>query len=110
MESQEGQFESKVNYLKNEAKNVANKAADALKTREGVDAHQEEGTVTKHIESLTTQLPSGAFLSFAMGAIGTSLLLHLAGKKEDAQFIGQWVPTVLLLGLYNKLVKLHGSE
>jgi len=25
-------------------------------------------------------------------------------------FVGQWVPTILILGLYNKLVKQHGSD
>jgi hypothetical protein len=25
-------------------------------------------------------------------------------------FVGHWVPTLLLLGVYNKLVKLHGSD
>jgi hypothetical protein len=25
-------------------------------------------------------------------------------------FVGQWAPTLLILGLYNKLVKQHGSD
>lgn len=45
-----------------------------------------------------------------MGAIGGSLLLNIAGKKEQANFVGQWAPTLLILGLYNKMVKLHGSD
>lgn len=68
-----------------------------------------EGEVTKQIEQVTSNVPSGAFLSFAFGAIAVSALLQLAGRKADAQFVGQWVPTVLVLGLYNKMVKLHGS-
>jgi hypothetical protein len=32
------------------------------------------------------------------------------GRKHDAQFVGHWVPTNLILGLYNKLVKQHGSD
>jgi hypothetical protein len=31
-------------------------------------------------------------------------------KSHAALFVGQWAPTFLLLGIYNKLVKLHGSE
>jgi hypothetical protein len=27
-----------------------------------------------------------------------------------SNFVGQWVPTFLIFGLYNKLVKLHGSD
>jgi hypothetical protein len=33
-----------------------------------------------------------------------------AGKKQVANFIGQWVPTVLLFGVYNKIVKVAGHD
>jgi hypothetical protein len=69
-----------------------------------------EGTFTKMIESQTAQIPSGVYLSLGLGAVGLSLLLLMAGRKQMANFVGQWVPTVLILGLYNKLVKLEGSE
>lgn len=71
--------------------------------------HQ-EGTVTKAIEHYTSQVPSGTYLSLAVGSIALSAILHLSGRKHDAQFVGHWVPTILMLGLYNKLVKLQGSE
>lgn len=71
---------------------------------------QGEGTTTKAIESVTSMVPSGAYLSLAIGAIGLSAVLHMAGRKNVSQFVGHWVPTILLLGLYNKLVKLEGSE
>jgi hypothetical protein len=70
----------------------------------------EEGTLTKTIEHYTSQVPSGVYLSAAIGAIGLSAFLQIAGRKQDAQFVGHWVPTILLLGVYNKLVKLHGSD
>ena len=44
------------------------------------------------------------------GAIGTSLVLQFAGKEDKANFVGQWAPTLLILGLYNKMVKLMGSD
>jgi hypothetical protein len=34
----------------------------------------------------------------------------MMGKTENANFIGQWAPVLLILGLYNKMVKLQGSE
>ena len=71
---------------------------------------QGEGFVTKEIERFTSQVPSGTYLSLAIGSIGLSLALQLTGRKHAAQFVGQWVPTILILGLYNKLVKLEGSE
>jgi len=77
----------------------------------GVAPHEhQEGYVTSQIERYTSQVPSGTYLSLAVGSIGLSLALHLMGKKESAQFVGHWVPTILILGLYNKMVKQHGSD
>jgi hypothetical protein len=39
-----------------------------------------------------------------------SLGLKAAKKDHSALFIGQWAAPFLLLGIYNKLVKLHGSD
>jgi hypothetical protein len=70
----------------------------------------EEGTITKAIEHYTSMVPSGAYLSLAIGSIGLAAMMKMAGRDKDAEFIGQWVPTILILGLYNKLVKLQGSD
>ncbi|WP_337176182.1 hypothetical protein [Paludisphaera sp.] len=70
----------------------------------------EEGTTTRAIEQFTSRVPSGTYLSVALGAMGLSAALQLIGRKHDAQFVGQWVPTILLLGIYNKMVKQHGSD
>jgi hypothetical protein len=69
-----------------------------------------EGTITKAIEQYTSAVPSGVYLSLALGSIGLSAVLKMSGRDKGAQFVGHWVPTILILGLYNKLVKLHGSE
>ena len=69
-----------------------------------------EGPVAKAIEEQTSKLPSDLFLWGALGSIGISLTLKLMGKKQDALFIGQWAAPILLLGLYNKLVKLEGHD
>ncbi|MBP7149100.1 MAG: hypothetical protein KBD01_16345 [Acidobacteria bacterium] len=71
---------------------------------------QTEGTVAKAIEEQTSRLPSDFFLWLAGGAIVGSLALQVMGRKETSNFIGTWVPTVLILGLYNKLVKQHGHD
>lgn len=70
----------------------------------------EEGLMTKQIEQFTSQVPSGLYLGLAIGAVGLSALLYARGRKQDAIFVGHWVPTILLTGLYNKLVKLEGSD
>ena len=45
-----------------------------------------------------------------MGSIATSLTARMLGNRDLSQFIGQWAPTILILGLYNKLVKVAGHE
>jgi hypothetical protein len=69
-----------------------------------------EGVVAKAIEQQTAKLPSDIFLWLAGGAIIGSLILKLSGKERDALFVGHWPAPLLLLGVYNKLVKLHGSD
>jgi hypothetical protein len=69
-----------------------------------------EGVVARTIEQQTAKLPSDVFLWAAVGSIGASLVLQLMGKQQVSNFIGQWAPTFLLLGVYNKIVKVEGSE
>lgn len=69
-----------------------------------------EGPIARAIEQQTAKLPSDTFLWAAFGSIGLSLALKLADRRHDALFVGQWAPTFLLLGIYNKLVKLLGSD
>ncbi len=69
-----------------------------------------EGFLTKQFDTLSARLPTGVFLSGAMAAVGFAAYLYRGGRKEEAQFVGHWAPTILLFGLYNKLVKLLGSE
>lgn len=69
-----------------------------------------EGTIARTIEEQTAKLPSDTFLWLAGGAIATSLSLKMLGHDHKALFVGQWVPTLLILGLYNKLVKQLGSD
>lgn len=69
-----------------------------------------EGTTTKMIEKTTAAIPSVTFLALAGGAMAASLALKLMGRNTTANFVGEWVPTILMLGLYNKIVKVLGSE
>jgi hypothetical protein len=69
-----------------------------------------EGVVARTIEEQTAKLPSDLFLWAAGASIVGSLTFKLSGKDHEALFVGQWAPTFLLLGLYNKLVKVAGSD
>ena len=68
-----------------------------------------EGPVARAIEEQTAKLPSDAFLWVAGASIAASLILKILDRHHEALFVGQWVPTILILGVYNKLVKQHGS-
>ena len=71
---------------------------------------QKEGPVARAIEEKTSRIPSDLFLWAALGSIGVSLALGIARRGKAANFVGQWVPTFLLLGVYNKIVKVAGHD
>ncbi|RJQ65491.1 MAG: hypothetical protein C4530_00515 [Desulfobacteraceae bacterium] len=69
-----------------------------------------EGTIARAIEQQTAKLPSDLFLWAALGSIGAAFLLEVTGHEEKSRFVGQWVAPFLLFGLYNKIVKVAGSD
>jgi hypothetical protein len=69
-----------------------------------------EGRVATEIEKRTARLPSDVFLWSALSSMAGSLVLTLFGKQKLANFVGQWVPTLLIFGLYNKIVKVAGHD
>ncbi|MFO0591832.1 MAG: hypothetical protein U0441_30070 [Polyangiaceae bacterium] len=84
---------------------------------------QKEGPVAKAIEEQTAKIPSDVFLWAAGAAILGSLAFQVIGtdrgglfsmfrrrRATPATFIGMWAPTILLLGIYNKIVKVAGSD
>lgn len=69
-----------------------------------------EGPVAEAIEEQTAKLPSDIFLWAALASMGVSAALKIMGKSHWSLFVGQWPAPFLLLGLYNKLVKLEGHD
>lgn len=69
-----------------------------------------EDQVTAAIESYTSQVPSSAYLGLAIASIAASVSFKLAKRDHAALFVGQWVAPFLILGIYNKMVKQHGSD
>jgi hypothetical protein len=64
-----------------------------------------EGQGTTAIEMRTRKIPSITFLMAAIGAMAVSAGLVMSGRKQWGNFIGQWVPSILVLGTYNKIAK-----
>jgi hypothetical protein len=79
------------------------------KAREEAEKHA-EGSIAKIIEKQTAKLPSDMWLWAALGSIGVSLYFEVAGNEEKSRFVGQWVAPLLLFGIYNKIVKVGGSD
>jgi hypothetical protein len=85
----------------------------------------QEGKTTRAIEKRTSRAPSGLYLTLAIGSMVGSAALMIAdqlrmGRRTMglgmmnggrgtglANFVGQWAPTLLIMGLYNKVVKLE---
>lgn len=70
----------------------------------------QEDQITAAIEKCTAQVPSSVYLALALGSMAISLGFSAARKPHNALFVGQWAAPFLLIGIYNKLVKLHGSD
>lgn len=93
-------------------------------TTSNVNKGEREGKVAKAIEKQTAKLPSNVFLWAAGASILGSLALQLVSQPKTSffgrpqglrygqlgNFVGQWAPTILLLGIYNKIVKVAGSD
>lgn len=72
----------------------------------------QEDQVTAIIEKYTAPVPSSIYLGLALASIAASVTIQITQKEKanSALFVGQWVAPFLLLGIYNKLVKQHGSD
>ncbi|MRG92109.1 hypothetical protein GF068_09240 [Polyangium spumosum] len=76
-----------------------------------------EGKTTAMIERQTSRLPSIAWLGLAFGSMVLSAGIAASARPqrrfgsskrlELANFVGEWVPSLLLIGVYNKLVKIE---
>lgn len=64
-----------------------------------------EDKVTTSVEEVTKRIPSISFLGLSIGFMALSAGLMLTGRKTWANFVGQWAPTILILGTYNKISK-----
>ena len=73
-------------------------------------AEHAEGDLARLIEQQTAKVPSHWFLLGALGAMGVSLGLELSGRHRASRFVGQWPAPLLIMGMYNKLVKTLGTR
>jgi hypothetical protein len=69
-----------------------------------------EDRVTSAIESQTAKIPSSGYLGAAIASMAVSAVLKIFRQDDWALFVGQWAPAFLIMGVYNKMVKQHGSD
>jgi hypothetical protein len=69
-----------------------------------------EDQLTAGIEKVTSKAPSAMYLALALGSMAASLGFMAAGRRHESLFVGQWAAPFLLMGIYNKMVKQHGSD
>lgn len=77
-----------------------------------VNAREElhEGKLTRTVEEQTAKIPSMGYLSLAVGSMALSAVTALIFKKRAlGNFFGLWAPSLLLIGLYNKVVKIEAK-
>jgi hypothetical protein len=53
---------------------------------------------------MADDIPTEAYLAATGASILLSLFLYLTGKKQAAQFVGLWAPTIINVGLFAKLL------
>jgi hypothetical protein len=69
-----------------------------------------EGIVARTLEQQTAKLPSDVWLWASLASMGAACCLQMSGRKHDALFVGQWAAPLMLIGVYNKVVKVAGSD
>jgi hypothetical protein len=60
-----------------------------------------ESRLSRGVARVSSALPSSGWLGLALASIAGSIGLKIAKRHSGATFVAAWVPTFLLLGLYN---------
>ncbi|MCD6064561.1 MAG: hypothetical protein K0R82_2472 [Flavipsychrobacter sp.] len=89
---------------------MATKAMSEQVKKVAANTDHREGPVARTIEEQTAKLPSDLFLWAGLGAMGVAFALKLVKRDHLSLFIGQWAAPFLIMGLYNKVVKVEGHD
>lgn len=69
-----------------------------------------EGKGTIAIEKQTSKIPSVVFLTAGLATLTTSVVLKCLGRNHTALLVGEWAAPLLIMGLYDKVVKTAGHD
>ncbi|KFA92051.1 hypothetical protein Q664_17150 [Archangium violaceum Cb vi76] len=73
-------------------------------------AEHAEGSFTRLLEQQTAKIPSDFFLFASLCAMAFSLGAELTRRDRASRFVGMWVGPLLIMGVYNKMVKTFGAR
>jgi hypothetical protein len=73
-------------------------------------AEHREDPITRLLEQQAAKVPSNYFLTLAFVAMLASVGLELSGRERASRFVGMWPAPLLVMGVYNKLVKVLGPR
>jgi hypothetical protein len=57
------------------------------------------------VETQVRRVPPSLLVGLALGSMGLSAAFAVAGKLKVANFIGQWVPSLLILATFDRLLQ-----
>lgn len=79
-----------------------------------VSVHGHEQTeadrLTRAIETQTAKIPGAGYLGLAAGSMVLSAVTTLGFRRRGlGAFFGLWAPSLLLMGIYNRIVRLEAN-
>ena len=57
------------------------------------------------VENQVRRVPPSLLVGLALGSMAVSAAFAVAGKLKVANFIGQWVPSLLILATFDRLMQ-----
>ena len=57
------------------------------------------------VEAQVRRVPPSLLVGLALGSMAVSAAFAVAGKHKVATFIGQWVPSLLILATFDRLLQ-----
>ncbi|MDQ2680777.1 MAG: hypothetical protein M3Y21_07135 [Candidatus Eremiobacteraeota bacterium] len=93
------------------AKKAANSTVGSIDQAANTPQGKLAADVSNTLEHRLAKEPSNSTLRTALmlgagSVVIGSLAMHLAGRKHEALFLAQWVPTILLVALWGQVVKI----
>ncbi len=83
---------------------MLNGASTLSRAKEGINELGVQARRGTHaVEDRAAHVPSDTLLVAAIASVGLALFCEMTGKKQAANFVGHWAPTLLAFGLYNKI-------